>query len=53
MDDKKNNNLEDKLIEAGRGIPKEHVDQSFDTGSKKTNLEQPDNLDELIRKAGA
>lgn len=53
MDDKNNSHSEEKLIEAGRGVPKDQTDHNFDNGSKQTNVEQPDNLDERIRKAGA
>lgn len=53
MDDKNNINSEEKLIEAGRGVPQDQADNSVDHGSKQTTVEQSDKLDERIRKAGA
>lgn len=53
MDDKNTINPEERLIKAGRGIPKDQADSSMNNLSKQAKTEQPDNLDERIRKAGA
>lgn len=53
MEDNKNINVEDKLIKAGRGIPKDAADQNNNQLANQDRTDSPDNLDERIRKAGA
>lgn len=52
MDDKKNINVEDKLVDAGRGVPQDQGDNGVDNMGQN-NADQSDSLDERIRKAGA
>ena len=53
MDDKTNISVDEKLVDAGRGVPQDQNDNSADNMTEQSDINQSDNLDERIRKAGA